>query len=125
MNAFKFVTAVGVLAATAACTQTGYDNSYAYNGSGYNNGYNQNSGGYAPAAAGAGSRHPTAAAGADAMQHAHRHGRKVGKGERGVGGGLEPAALKIVAADNEFAARGQSLQQSFVGGFGLHTEPVG
>ncbi|MBL0898022.1 MAG: hypothetical protein IBJ17_04895 [Reyranella sp.] len=36
MNALKIVTAAGLLAATAACTQTGHDNSYAYNG-GYNN----------------------------------------------------------------------------------------
>ena len=35
MNKLKFVMAAGLLAATAACTQTGYDNSYAYN-SGYN-----------------------------------------------------------------------------------------
>ncbi|WP_289296184.1 hypothetical protein [uncultured Reyranella sp.] len=35
MNKLKFVMAAGLLAATAACTQTGYDNSYAYN-----NGYN-------------------------------------------------------------------------------------
>lgn len=35
MNKLKFVVAAGLLAATAACTQTGYDNSYAYN-SGYN-----------------------------------------------------------------------------------------
>jgi hypothetical protein len=34
MNKLKFVIAAGLLAATAACTQTGYDNSYAYN-SGY------------------------------------------------------------------------------------------
>ena len=46
MNKIKFVMAVALLTATAACTQTGYDNSYAYNGGGYNNGYNQNSGGY-------------------------------------------------------------------------------
>ncbi len=51
MNKLKFVIAAGLLAATAACTQTGYDNSYAYN-SGYNtrpvynNGYAQNSNGY-------------------------------------------------------------------------------
>lgn len=41
MNVLKIVTAVGLLAATAACTQTGYDNSYAYN-SGYNRSYNSN-----------------------------------------------------------------------------------
>lgn len=42
MNVLKIVTAAGLLAATAACTQTGYDNSYAYNG-GYNNRtYNSN-----------------------------------------------------------------------------------
>lgn len=41
MNVLKIVTAAGLLAATAACTQTGYDNSYAYN-SGYNNRYNSN-----------------------------------------------------------------------------------
>lgn len=51
MSMLKIVTAAGLLAATAACTQTGYDNSYAYN-SGYNNRpynnayYNNNSGGY-------------------------------------------------------------------------------
>lgn len=52
MNKLKFVMAAGLLAATAACTQTGYDNSYAYN-SGYNtrpvynNGYYaQNNNGY-------------------------------------------------------------------------------
>ena len=37
MNKLKFVMAAGLLAATAACTQTGYDNSYAYNNSGYYN----------------------------------------------------------------------------------------
>lgn len=42
MNRIKFVMAAALLTATAACTQTGYDNSYAYNGGGYN----QNSGGY-------------------------------------------------------------------------------
>ena len=46
MNKIKFVMAAALLTATAACTQTGYDNSYAYNGGGYNNGYNQNSSGY-------------------------------------------------------------------------------
>jgi hypothetical protein len=44
MNKIKFAMAAALLAATAACNQTGYDNSYAYNGGGYNNGYNQNSG---------------------------------------------------------------------------------
>lgn len=44
MNKLKFVMAAGLLAATAACTQTGYDNSYAYNSGyntrpAYNNGY--------------------------------------------------------------------------------------
>ena len=40
MTKIKFVMAAALLAATGACTQTGYDNSYAYN-SGYNNrGYN-------------------------------------------------------------------------------------
>jgi hypothetical protein len=40
MNRIRFVMTAGLLAATAACTQTGYDNSYAYN-SGYDNrGYN-------------------------------------------------------------------------------------
>ncbi|MDB5487134.1 MAG: hypothetical protein JWQ58_849 [Reyranella sp.] len=44
MNKLKFVMAAGLLAATAACTQTGYDNSYAYNNGyntrpAYNNGY--------------------------------------------------------------------------------------
>lgn len=46
MNKIKFVMAAALLTATAACTQTGYDNSYAYNGGGYNNGYNQNNNGY-------------------------------------------------------------------------------
>lgn len=47
MNKLKFVMAAGLLAATAACTQTGPDNSYGYNG-GYNtrpaytNAYNAN-----------------------------------------------------------------------------------
>ena len=40
MNKIKFVMAAALLAATAACTQTGYDNSYAYNNRGYNSGYN-------------------------------------------------------------------------------------
>lgn len=35
MTKLKFVMAAGLLATTAACSQTGYDNSYAYN-----NGYN-------------------------------------------------------------------------------------
>ncbi|MGQ3299916.1 hypothetical protein [Reyranella sp.] len=47
MNKLKFVMAAGLVAATAACTQTGYDNSYAYNSGyntrpAYNNGYNSN-----------------------------------------------------------------------------------
>jgi len=52
MNKLKFVIAAGLLAATAACTQTGYDNSYAYNSGynsrpAYNNGYSaQNTNGY-------------------------------------------------------------------------------
>ncbi len=50
MNKIKFVTAAALLAATAACTQTGYDNSYAYNSGynnrGYNTAYDNNSGGY-------------------------------------------------------------------------------
>jgi hypothetical protein len=37
MNRIRFVMTAGLLAATAACTQTGYDNSYAYNSRGYNN----------------------------------------------------------------------------------------
>ena len=40
MNKIKFVMAAALLTATAACTQTGYDNSYAYNGRGYNNSAN-------------------------------------------------------------------------------------
>ena len=49
MNKLKFVMAAGLLAATAACTQTGYDNSYAYNNGYntrpvYNNGYTNNNG---------------------------------------------------------------------------------
>jgi hypothetical protein len=47
MNKLKFVMAAGLLAATAACTQTGYDNSYAYN-SGYNTRPAYNNGYYAP-----------------------------------------------------------------------------
>ncbi|MSP75566.1 MAG: hypothetical protein EXR12_05470 [Rhodospirillaceae bacterium] len=43
MNKIKFVMAAALLAATAACTQTGYDNSYAYNNGGSNSGYNTNS----------------------------------------------------------------------------------
>lgn len=43
MNKIKFVMAAALLTATAACTQTGYDNSYAYNSGGYNNAYNTNS----------------------------------------------------------------------------------
>lgn len=44
MNKLKFVIAAGLLTATAACTQTGPDNSYAYNNGyntrpAYNNGY--------------------------------------------------------------------------------------
>src|SRR5688572_8382274 len=39
MNRIRFVMTAGLLAATAACTQTGYDNSYAYS-SGYS--YNNN-----------------------------------------------------------------------------------
>ena len=35
MNKLKFLMVTGLLAATAACSQTGYDNTYAYN-----NGYN-------------------------------------------------------------------------------------
>lgn len=46
MNKLKFVIAAGLLAATAACTQTGYDNSYAYN-SGYNTRPAYNNGYYA------------------------------------------------------------------------------
>lgn len=46
MNKLKFVMAAGLLAATAACTQTGYDNSYAYN-SGYNTRPVYNNGYYA------------------------------------------------------------------------------
>ncbi len=47
MNKIKFVMAAALLTATAACTQTGYDNSYAYNGRGYNNsGYYNNSNAY-------------------------------------------------------------------------------
>jgi hypothetical protein len=46
MNKLKFVMAAGLLAATAACTQTGYDNSYAYN-SGYNTRPVSNNGYYA------------------------------------------------------------------------------
>ncbi len=55
MNKLKFVMAAGLLAATAACTQTGYDNSYAYNNgyyaaqpaySGNYYAYNNNSGYY-------------------------------------------------------------------------------
>lgn len=46
MNKIKFVMAAALLTATAACTQTGYDNSYAYNNRGYNNADDQNSGGY-------------------------------------------------------------------------------
>ncbi|TAJ88417.1 MAG: hypothetical protein EPO10_21845 [Reyranella sp.] len=46
MNKLKFVMAAGLLAATAACTQTGYDNSYAYN-SGYNTRPAYNNGYYA------------------------------------------------------------------------------
>ena len=46
MNRIRFVMTAGLLAATAACTQTGYDNSYAYNSgytnSGYNNAYYSN-----------------------------------------------------------------------------------
>lgn len=51
MRKVKWLMAAGLVAVTAACTQTGYDNSYAYN-SGYNNrGYNNaydgnNSGSY-------------------------------------------------------------------------------
>lgn len=50
MNKLKFVMAAGLLAATAACTQTGYDNSYAYN-SGYNSrpAYNNGSSNSRPA----------------------------------------------------------------------------
>ncbi len=48
MNKLKFVMAAGLLAATAACTQTGYDNSYAYN-SGYNTRPVYNNGYYAAA----------------------------------------------------------------------------
>lgn len=36
MRNMKWLMVAGLVAATAACTQTGYDNSYAYN-SGYNN----------------------------------------------------------------------------------------
>jgi hypothetical protein len=38
MTVLKIAMAAGLLATAAACTQTGYDNSYAYN-SGYNNRY--------------------------------------------------------------------------------------
>ena len=41
MNKIRFVMAAALLTATAACIQTGYDNSYAYN-----NGYNSNNNGY-------------------------------------------------------------------------------
>ena len=48
MNKIKFVMAAALLTAAAACTQTGYDNSYAYNSGYYGNsntytsGYNYN-----------------------------------------------------------------------------------
>ena len=46
MRNVKWLMAVGLVAVAAACTQTGYDNSYAYN-SGYNNhGYYSNSNAY-------------------------------------------------------------------------------
>ena len=45
MRNVKWLMAAGLVAATAACTQTGYDNSYAYN-SGYNNAYYSNNSGY-------------------------------------------------------------------------------
>jgi len=39
MRKVKWLMAAGLVAVTAACTQTGYDNSYAYNNRGYNNAY--------------------------------------------------------------------------------------
>lgn len=51
MNKLKFLMVTGLLAATAACSQTGYDNTYAYN-NGYNtrpannNAYNPYNSGY-------------------------------------------------------------------------------
>jgi hypothetical protein len=50
MRNVKWLMAAGLVAATAACTQTGYDNSYAYNSGynnrGYNNAYYGNNSGY-------------------------------------------------------------------------------
>lgn len=46
MNKIRFVMAAALLTATAACTQTGYDNSYAYNNRGYNSSYYNNSNAY-------------------------------------------------------------------------------
>lgn len=46
MNRIKFVMAAALLTATAACTQTGYDNSYAYNNRDYNSGYYNNTNAY-------------------------------------------------------------------------------
>lgn len=45
MRNVKWLMAAGLVAVTAACTQTGYDNSYAYN-SGYNNAYYGNPNAY-------------------------------------------------------------------------------
>jgi hypothetical protein len=46
MRNVKWLMAAGLVAVTAACTQTGYDNSYAYSNRGYNNAYYGNSNAY-------------------------------------------------------------------------------
>ncbi len=84
MNKLKFLMAAGLLTATAACTQTGYDNSYAYN-NGYNtrpvysNGYyaqnNYNNGYY--------NSRPTYNSGYYAYNN---NGRYVNQGRRGPNG---------------------------------------
>ncbi len=65
MNKIRFVMAAALLTATAACTQTGYDNSYAYNRGGYynnssswNQGYNASMNPFYSSSASAAQRRP-------------------------------------------------------------------
>lgn len=82
MNKLKFVMAAGLLAATAACTQTGYDNSYAYN-SGYNTRPAYNNGYYAQNANGYYNSRPAYNSGYYAQNNNARYGYQSRRGPNG------------------------------------------